>query len=354
MRDKGICLLDRQGKRFNWTPFCYENFNNNVCVIGKDCTTKNIFMREMLMSTLNCGGRVFVFDYDGSYKHLCLSCNGSLFAFNKSSNLCINPFSTLVDDEEDRPLEFMHLEDLLTSMICEGGEHHKFDGVLSRAIEKTWGTYKEKTTMTKIAETLLSICYPHAYGRELAKKLTPYAKDGEYAGFFEGQCNLDLNNPMVVFDLSGLSKYPKLQSIVFQALMIQVSSHVFYGDDRPPFQVMINDASFSSVKHNMSCLIRTFSRRTRKHGGSLVVEVGDVRDYRINPALGTAFLYAGWEVYFQPEAIQLLKPPEFDLLSDDEESLAKSIREGEIYIKGRKTYVVGRLQAEGVESGVKK
>jgi len=356
MRDKGICLLDRQGKRVHWTPFHDDDgFSNNVCVVGQDGPAKHIFMREMLMSTLKCGGRVFVFDYDGRYKNLCSSCNGSLFSFNRGSNLCINPFSALADDREDRPLEFIHLGDLLTSMICKESEIYKIHGLLSWAIQKTWGTYKQQTTMTKIAEILLSIgeAVPH----EFAKKLNPYTKNGEYAEFFEGQCNLDLNNPMVVFDLSGLSKYPKLQSIVFQTLMVHISSHFFYADNKMPFQVMINEPSFllarRSTENTMSDFIEAFIRKTRRHDMSLVANISELRKMPVYSSIELVWDYAGWKVLFQSDDIKRFRSLMFNCMNYAERALAENIQTGEVYIKGLDSYVVGRVQAEGVESGVK-
>ena len=58
----GMLLMGRKGQLFQWSAFDNDSGNYNTIVVGRSGSGKSVFMQELLVSTLGCGGRVFVID----------------------------------------------------------------------------------------------------------------------------------------------------------------------------------------------------------------------------------------------------------------------------------------------------
>jgi len=356
----GLLFTSRRGQLFNWSPFDGDS-NNNVCVIG-EASGAGIFIKDMMMSAQRCGGSAFVFDSKGDYKHMCLSLGGSLLSFNVNNPICINPFSAIA--ENDDALTAMSYEeyvddtlsyiDLVLALLLELDDVQ--NKLLSLAMKITWDKYKQKTTLTKIAETLRFA--DSSVAKALRLKLAPYTRDGFYGQFFEGKNTLNLSNPFVVVDLEKLVSHKNLQHCVVNMLMIQIFNKMIAGDRNTPFHIMLSEIlDLVSNQFTMS-FWETFARKMRMYRGSLVVGVRDARDFLVNPYARVLFNYSGW-LCLLPQSQKSLEALKrlggLGEMDDDEESLIRSLggkekAYNEIYIKNYSGAGVGRFNLDDLSS----
>ena len=59
-------------------------------------------------------------------------------------------------------------------------------------------------------------------GVSLARSLAAYDEGGTYGGIFNGQTNLDIENPLTVFEMGALESKPDLRSVIVLALFFIV------------------------------------------------------------------------------------------------------------------------------------
>jgi len=289
----GMLLTGMRGQVFSWSPFNNDG-SNNVCVIGQPGSGSGLFIKDMIGSSLRCGGKAFVFDYSGEYRHMCLSLGGSLLSFNMDANLCINPFSTIHDgmDEDDLDSCF---DNLTNSLIGVSDTYNTFEHArLSWAIKKTWDKYKRKTTISRVVETLFAEGEGNGFDRQLGIRLYPYIKDGPYGRFFEGDNNLDLSNPFVVFDLAGLTQYQHMQFCVVNILLTQIYNKMISGDITTPFYITLPDTKSVFREPFTLSLLEMFARKSCAYQGSLVIGTRCASDFLSSRGSKTLFDHSDW------------------------------------------------------------
>ncbi len=115
--EPGLLMMTPLGQVITWDPFESET-NYNIAVAGQSGSGKSVFLQEVVLSILGCGGAAIVVDDGYSFKNTCSLLGGSHQVFRGDGSVSINPFS-LID-----PARFQADEDyktsvqeLLTSMV---------------------------------------------------------------------------------------------------------------------------------------------------------------------------------------------------------------------------------------------
>jgi len=291
----GMLLTGRRGQVFNWSPFDTDG-NYNAIVIGTPGSGKSVFMQDLMVSTLRRSGKVFVLDVGRSFEKTCLLLGGSFLSFEAGSNLCINPFSTIVnndgsikDSEYSDYLEdtFSYLTSVLAAMAAPSeGCNDRQKPKLAWAIKQTWKKHKQETTITRIAETLLRATDNTA--KELGDMLYNYTKEGAYGRFFEGKANVDLGSDLTVIEFEELKNRKDLQCVIVQIIIIQISNRMFAGDRITPFNIVLDEAWDLLRGKSTSSFIEAIARKARKYKGGLIIGTQTVHDLFASPGASAA------------------------------------------------------------------
>jgi len=195
--------------------FDLPNANANVFAIsgaGKSFAVKLEILRSLMLGT-----EVIVVDPENEYVDLCKTVGGTFIPVSLQSSFHLNPFDlpkAVRGDEaevgEVLRAAIINLHGLFKLML--GSLTPAEDGVLDKAILDTYAlkgiTLKteepgkiEPPTMHDLVDVLQTT----QGGENMAKVLQKYT-DGSFAGLFDRQTNVQLENQMVVFQIRDLEE----------------------------------------------------------------------------------------------------------------------------------------------------
>jgi conjugal transfer ATP-binding protein TraC len=346
----GMLLAGRRGQLFTWSPFDNEEGNYNVAVVGKSGSGKSVFMQELVTSTLGQGGQVFVLDVGRSFEKTVKLQKGEYIEFSPHSPICINPFSSIPEDNAEEASDALEMLKAIVSLMAapKGGTTDEEDIEIEKALKQAWDQKGLKATMTDVSNCMLESQDPVA--QVLGKKLFPYTKDGVHGRFFEGEASVDLSKRMVVVEFEELKNRKDLQAVILQMVIVQITNKLYLGDRKTPSNVVLDEAWDLLRGKQSGEFIETAARRLRKYNGSLVVGTQGVNDFYKTAAAQAAFENSDWMCLLgqKKESIAQLKTSDRLSMDPTMEKMLRSVKTkqgtyAEVMIYGPHGYAVGRL-----------
>ena len=340
-----LLLLGRRGQVMFIDPFDNDKGNFNVSVAGASGAGKSVFTQEVISGMLGTGGRAWVIDSGRSYEHICNLIGGVFLDFSESSRVNLNPFTTIRDIEEEMPM----LKDVLAQMASPGQSLNSLQkAYLEEAIKHVWKERGQQTSVTPIAELLLG--NEDLAAREVGRMLYPYTSEGTYGGYFEGQSNIDFDNPFVVLELGGLDSKPDLQSVVLLILMMRITEAMYQGS-RKQRKLCIIDEAWKLMAHGSAGdFIERGYRTARKFGGAFMTITQGINDYYKSGTSEAALANSDWLFLLRqkPESIQAAEKSDQIKMDEHLRRLMTSIdmlegKYAEIAVMGPGGVSVGRL-----------
>lgn len=292
MHNSGLVIFDR---------FSLENGNSVVFAksgAGKSFTVKLEALRSMMYGT-----EIFIIDPENEYQRMAEAVGGAYVRLSLNSAVRINPFDLpkVVDGEEaDNALRsnLITLHGLLRLMMggaqaqmaaAEGGgqpmfapalapsEEADLDGALIETYAKAGITNDPLThnsqppTINDLYDTLLHM---GGTGPQLAQRLRKYTT-GTFAGIFSQQSNIDINNPLVVFNIRDLEDElrPVAMYIVLNFIWNKTKS-----DQKK--RILIVDEAWQLMKYEDSAsFLFSLAKRARKYNLGITTITQDVEDF---------------------------------------------------------------------------
>ena len=289
MHNSGLVIFDR---------FSLENGNSVVFAksgAGKSFTVKLEALRSMMMGT-----EVFIIDPENEYQRMSDAVAGAYVRLSLSSNTRINPFDLpkVVDTEEsDNALRsnLITLHGLLRLMM--GGaqaqmansngamgqpvlspvEEADLDAALIETYAKAGITNDVLTHNSQpptIADLYDVLLHMGGTGPQLAQRLRKYTS-GTFAGIFSQQSNIDINNPLVVFNIRDLEDElrPVAMYIVLNFIWNKTKA------DKKK-RLLIVDEAWQLMKYEDSAnFLFSLSKRARKYNLGITTITQDVEDF---------------------------------------------------------------------------
>ena len=237
-----MLLVGRRGQLLNWNPFDNKTGNYNVAISGRSGTGKSVFMQDLLFNALSTGAKVFILDVGRSFEKMCDILDGQQIEFSKASNICLNPFTTILNrDSEETDTAIIFLKSIISCMAAPTDGTSDLEKVaIEKAIRKILEIKGSEATITDISEHLLHCEDIHA--KKIGMLLTPYTRKGVYAKHFEGKNNVNFKNSMVLIELEELKDRKDLQTVVLQLFIMAITQQAFLGDRKTPFIICIDEA----------------------------------------------------------------------------------------------------------------
>ena len=267
--------------------------NYNVVVSGRSGSGKSVFMQDLLVSGLSSGAKVFVLDVGRSFEKLCRILEGQQIEFSLESSICLNPFSSISEEKEERNAQLSFLKSIIGCMSApKQGTTDYQNAIIEKSIIEVWKEKKSKTTITDISKWLSSPTDKEA--KELGVLLTPFSKDGIYGKYFDRPGSVNFHNKMVLIELEELSDKKDLQAVVLQLFIMAITNQAFLGDRKTPFFICIDEAWDLLKTPQSAAFIETLARRLRKYNGSLIVGTQSIEDLFETPAAKAAYQNSDW------------------------------------------------------------
>lgn len=368
-----MMLFGRRGQPLFWNPFANKGGNYNTAVVGKSGAGKSLFMQELVSSLLRMGGKVYVIDDGRSFMNICKLQEGQFMEFVHNATICLNPFSLLknekardhysiddvlerLDNESEEELAVDNASEILiliNSMIRQMARSQSLtceieNAFISEAIDIAYKEKKHKATITTVRDILNDS--KDKRSQDIARMLRPFTKDGEYAAYFEGDCNVSIESFFMVFELSEIKNKKDLQRIVMQFIMFLVFQKMYMGDRKQTISIVIDEAWDLLHGEETGKFIEGLARRARKYNGNIITGTQSVNDYYKTPATKAIIENSDWTCLLaqKPESVDAFKNSGRVSMDDEMERTLKSIKMveykySEIMIYGAGGYVVGRL-----------
>lgn len=285
MHNSGLVIFDR---------FTLENSNSVVFAksgAGKSFTVKLEALRSMMMGT-----EVFIIDPENEYQRMAEAVGGAYVRLSLSSVTRINPFDLpkVVDAEEaDNALRsnLITLHGLLRLMMggaqaqLQGGnlpalapsEEADLDAALIETYARAGITNDPLThssTPPTIADLYDTLLHMGGTGPQLAQRLRKYTS-GTFAGIFSQQSNIDINNPLVVFNIRDLED--ELRPVAMYIVLNYIWNKT-KADQRK--RLLVVDEAWQLMKYEDSAsFLFSLAKRARKYNLGITTITQDVEDF---------------------------------------------------------------------------
>jgi len=288
MHNSGLVIFDR---------FSLENGNSVVFAksgAGKSFTVKLEALRSMMMGT-----EIFIVDPENEYERMSDAVAGSYVRLSLNSSTRINPFDLphVVDTEEaDNALRsnLITLHGLFRLMMggaqaqMMGGqqmvmpalspvEESDLDAALIETYAKAGITNDPLThqglppTIADLYDTLLHM---GGTGPQLAQRLRKYTT-GTFAGIFSQQSNININNPLVVFNIRDLED--ELRPVAMYIVLNYIWNKTKTDRKR---RILVVDEAWQLMKYEDSAnFLFSLAKRARKYNLGITTITQDVEDF---------------------------------------------------------------------------
>ena len=288
MHNSGLVIFDR---------FSLEN--GNSVVFAKSGSGKSFAVKLEALRSLMFGTEIFIIDPENEYQRMAEAVGGAYVRLSLNSATRINPFDLpkVVDTEEaDNALRsnLITLHGLLRLMM--GGAQSQIQGAqnitmpaltpveesdLDAALIETYAragitndplTHQSPPpTINELYDTLLHM---GGTGPQLAQRLRKYTT-GTFAGIFSQQSNINIDNPMVVFNVRDLEDElrPVAMYIVLNFIWNKTKS-----DQKK--RILIVDEAWQLMKYEDSAnFMFSLAKRARKYNLGVTCISQDVEDF---------------------------------------------------------------------------
>lgn len=308
-----LTLFGRRGQIMSFDLFDNVSGNYNFSVTALSGSGKSVLVNELSFRYLAEGAKVWIIDVGRSYKNLCEMLGGEFIEFTdeRHNQLCLNPFSMVLDINSD-------MEMLLPILARMASPQEKLDNysysLLVSAIKHVWELKERQATITDVYEYLLKADSDANSEnirdmQRLATALEPYTKHGVYASYFEGEANIQFNNNFIVLELEELKSKKNLQSIVMLIMMYRITQEMY--QNRSIKKIVIIEEAWDLIGSGSTAeaeFIEAGYRRARKYHGAFGSVAQSVDVYYRNESTRAMIDNADWMFMLRqkPEAIDRL------------------------------------------------
>lgn len=292
MHNNGLVIFDR-----------YRLENANAVVFAKSGAGKSFTVKLEALRSMMMGTEIIIIDPENEYQKLAEAVGGAYVRLSLNSQVRINPFDlprVIDSDEADDALRanLVTLHGLFRLMLggaqaAAGGpalspsEEADLDQALIDTYARVGITSDPLThnspppTINDLYDTLLHM---GGSGPSLAQRLRKYTT-GTFAGIFSQQSNIDINNPMVVFNIRDLED--ELRPVA----MYIVLSHIWnITRTIQKKRMLIVDEAWQLMKYEDSAnFLFSLAKRARKYHLGLTTITQDVEDF-ISSKMGRAIV----------------------------------------------------------------
>ncbi len=262
--------------------FSLENANSVVFATagaGKSYAVKLELLRSLMLGT-----DILVIDPENEYERLCNAVGGSYLRVSLKSKYRINPFDLPkvgqeVEEEQDiLKTNIIMLSGLIKVML--GALSPQEESILDRALTETYAL-KDITSDPKthnntppLMEDLQAVLENMRGAESMVSRLDKFTK-GTFAGLFNEQTNINLENRFVVFSLRDLEE--QLRPIAMYMIMGFVWNSIKYKRKK---RILAVDEAWLLMQHEDSAkFMYSLAKRARKYYLGITTITQDVEDF---------------------------------------------------------------------------
>lgn len=275
----GLVIFDR---------FTLENANS--VVLAKSGSGKSYMVKLEMLRYLMLGSEVMVIDPENEYEELCDAVGGAYLNININSTERINPFDlpkadpgNLQEAEDHLRSNIIILHGLVKVMV--GGKLTPTeDNLLDQGLVQTYaakGITKDPSThglQPPTMDDLVHVLGSIRGAERLTASLTKYSA-GTYAGLFNKQTNVSLENKFVVFSIRDLEE--ELRPIAMYMVLNFIWNRV--RSEKKKRLLTVDEAWILMKYEDSAQFLFSIAKRARKYYLGLTTISQDVEDFLGSP-----------------------------------------------------------------------
>lgn len=283
----------RSGSLYALDPYDSKLNNYNSLVTGSSGTGKSFTNNFFMLQQIGRGVKLYIIDVGGSYRKLTELMGGQYFEINLSDGYSLNPFQVQNQGETISGERIKSLVNIIEQMIVDEGEKlSRFDRVL---IEEALTTvFEEVSKKNPQRSPQISDFAKHCEKskdealKRVAKLLYPWVGNSAYGKLIDRQGQINVDSPVVAFDLKGLSQYPDLQSVVTLILTSFILDQVEQHREIPK-RVLLDEA-WSLLQSKAASTFMEYAARTLRKTGSGITFITQGVEEIVQSSIGSAIL----------------------------------------------------------------
>jgi type IV secretory pathway VirB4 component len=234
----------------------------------------NILMMQMMKEN----PKIFIVDIGGSYKKICENFEGQYIPLGVDTALSMNPFDLPSGETKPTSQKIKFILSLIELMTKDNekiqlGKYEKSE--IELAIEKVYETSKIPT-LSDLRKILLN--HQDQNISKFGKILSSWCGNSSYGKFVDQKTTLQLNKPLVCFDLKGMESYPDLQSVCLFIITDFVWREVQSDRSKPKFLIL--DECWKLMENDSASLfVAEVFRTFRKYMASAIAISQTIDDF---------------------------------------------------------------------------
>lgn len=339
-----IALMSRNGQIMSMSLHD-SSTNKNGVIAAESGSGKSFLLNEIILSYMSEGARVWVIDAGKSYKKLCESLEGDFVEFGEDSRICLNPFETITNWEEEED-GIVSLVGAMASVNANLSDLQIAE--LKRIMKLLWDERGQGMTVDDIREACIGSEDPRVM--DIGKQLYAFSSTGAYGRFFNGKNTADFRNDFTVLELDELQGRKHLRQVVLLQLIYQIQREMYLGERDRKKLVIIDEAWDLLKEGEVSVFMEHAYRKFRKYGGSAIIATQAVTDLYDNK-VGRAIADNSANMFLlgqKKESIEMVKEKKLLVLSPAGFNILRSVYTeagvfSEIFLITERGQGVGRL-----------
>ena len=285
--------------------------NSLMNIVGRSGSGKTFLAQKLAMQTVLAGGRATVIDRAGHYEQLLAVAGGSLARLGAPNPPALNLWDHEGAAASDKIGFVVDAHEIMLARQPGDRLDPLVRSVLERGVRAVYRQSQSEAAPTERA--LVGWLEAEAAGaadehrRELllglAARLEPFVREGRYAALLDRQTSVDLEAPLLVFDLDGLS--PGLHALVMFLIAESVDRRAKRGRRQEGGidvvrELLVIDEGWFLVRYAAAgAWIEELARRGRHWGLFLVFITQQLSDLVDDPTAATLFNAASVQMLFR-------------------------------------------------------
>lgn len=290
MHNSGLVIFDR---------FSLEN--GNSVVFAKSGAGKSFTVKLEALRSLMFGTEIFIIDPENEYQRMAEAVGGAYVKLSLNSPTRINPFDLpqVVDSDEAGDALRSNLITLhgLLRLMMGGAQAQMASSTQAGAIMPALSPVEESDLDAALIETYKRagitddplthqspaptinnlydvLLHMGGTGPQLAQRLRKYTS-GTFAGIFSQQSNINIDNPMVVFNIRDLED--ELRPVAMYIVLNYIWNKT-KGDQKK--RILVVDEAWQLMKYEDSAnFLFSLAKRARKYNLGITTITQDVEDF---------------------------------------------------------------------------
>ena len=289
-----MLFAGRKGNLFGLDIFNKGVNNHNAMVCASSGAGKSFFINYLVYNYFAMNSKIRIIDIGGSYKKMTKLFGARYLDFSEDSQVCLNPFTNIIDPEYDIPV----IAPIVAQMVFSTGKTIPSETemtLIKGAVRWAWQQEGNDAGIDTVYEYLANFDRYSSEGGEikesasrLAFNLADFRSGGAFGRFFNGKSSLDISNDeFVVLELEHLKSRKELFRVVTLQVINAVTQDLYLSDKSDQRLIVFDEAwQFLGESSTLKEVIEEGYRRARKYFGSFTIITQSVLDMKLFGGVG--------------------------------------------------------------------